>query len=184
MTKELDEKLCAEFPLIFKNRHGDMRQTAMCWGFQCGDGWYSLIRHLCLRLTRKLRMEQQSYDFYASMMPEQLASGPEWIRAGASPDKQAARLAEIARLTALVPVASQVKEKFGTLRFYVEACTPEDGAIISEAEAMSAIVCEVCGMTAGTKTYTDGWHQTLCPACATAQDRMDDDETLTDHAST
>ena len=174
MRQELDEQLCAEFPLIFKNRHGDMRETAMCWGFACGDGWYPLIRHLCLRLTRKLRVEQQSYDFYAAMTPEKLASSAEWIRIGASSEQQAARLAKIEQLAAQVPVASQVKEKFGTLRFYVEACTPEDQALISAAEAMSAIVCEQCGMTTGTKTYTTGWHKTLCPSCATAVGYIDE----------
>jgi adenine-specific DNA methylase len=43
MKKELDEKLCADFPLTFRDRHGDMRKTAMCWGFP-GDGWEPLIR--------------------------------------------------------------------------------------------------------------------------------------------
>jgi len=40
MKTELDEKLCAYYPLFFRNRHGDMRTTAMCWGFDCRDGWY------------------------------------------------------------------------------------------------------------------------------------------------
>ena len=27
-----------------------MTQTAMCWGIQCGDGWYWLIDQLCSQL--------------------------------------------------------------------------------------------------------------------------------------
>ena len=50
MTKELDEKLCAKYPKIFVNRHGDMKETLMCWGFECGDGWYWLIDNLCSHL--------------------------------------------------------------------------------------------------------------------------------------
>ena len=50
MRKELDEKLCAKYPKIFADRHGDMRTTAMCWGFECGDGWYWLIDSLCSNL--------------------------------------------------------------------------------------------------------------------------------------
>ena len=42
MRKELDEKLCEKYPLIFKNRHADMTETAMCWGFECGDGWFNI----------------------------------------------------------------------------------------------------------------------------------------------
>ena len=52
MKKELDEKLCARFPSIFKDRRGDMRKTAMCWGFSCGDGWFQLLWDLCLGLER------------------------------------------------------------------------------------------------------------------------------------
>ncbi len=43
MRKELDEALCAKYPLIFKDRNADMRTTAMCWGLECGDGWYNII---------------------------------------------------------------------------------------------------------------------------------------------
>jgi hypothetical protein len=38
MKQELDEQLCAKYPKIFVNRHADMKTTAMCWGFECGDG--------------------------------------------------------------------------------------------------------------------------------------------------
>jgi hypothetical protein len=47
MKQELDEQLCKKYPLIFKNRHGDMRETLMCWGFECGDGWYQILDSLC-----------------------------------------------------------------------------------------------------------------------------------------
>jgi len=47
MKKELDEKLVKKYPEIFADRHEDMKKTAMCWGFDCGDGWYWLIDNLC-----------------------------------------------------------------------------------------------------------------------------------------
>jgi hypothetical protein len=59
-----------------------------------------------------------------------------------------------------VPVAVQVKEKFGGLRFYVQAATKEHYNYISFAESMSYRTCEECGNPG--KTYTDGWHTTLC----------------------
>ena len=43
MKKELDEKLCADYPLIFQDRNKPMNQTAMCWGFSCGDGWHATL---------------------------------------------------------------------------------------------------------------------------------------------
>ena len=51
MRQELDDLLCERYPDIFRNRHGDSALTAMCWGFACGDGWYSLIDDLCRDLT-------------------------------------------------------------------------------------------------------------------------------------
>jgi len=50
MKKELDEALCRKYPALFKDRHGNIRETLMCWGFECGDGWYHLIDTLCASL--------------------------------------------------------------------------------------------------------------------------------------
>lgn len=47
MRKELDALLCQRYPRIFEEREGHMRETAMCWGFSCGDGWFELIDALC-----------------------------------------------------------------------------------------------------------------------------------------
>ena len=43
MKKELDEALCAKYPLVFRDRHAPMQATAMCWGFDHDDGWYNLL---------------------------------------------------------------------------------------------------------------------------------------------
>lgn len=50
MSPELDSLLCTRYPKIFKDRHADMRSTAMCWGFECGDGWFTLIDTLCSQI--------------------------------------------------------------------------------------------------------------------------------------
>ena len=50
MKQELDEYLCKVYPKIFANRHKDMTETAMCWGFECGDGWYNIINTLCANI--------------------------------------------------------------------------------------------------------------------------------------
>lgn len=62
------------------------------------------------------------------------------------------------------PRASQVKEKFGTLRFYMTSATDEMYKLISEAESESARTCEMCG--APGKTRGGGWLVTLCDGCA------------------
>ncbi len=58
--------------------------------------------------------------------------------------------------------ADQVKEKFGTLRFYMSSSTDEMEAWIDEAEAESAVTCEECG--APGKLRGKGWLYTACDA--------------------
>lgn len=61
-------------------------------------------------------------------------------------------------------VASQVKEKYGTLRFYTGSYPTEYGTEIEEAintaEAKSEVTCEVCGNPG--KTVGGGWLRTVC----------------------
>ena len=59
--------------------------------------------------------------------------------------------------------AAQVKEKFGTLRFYMTAETDEMERLICEAESASARTCEYCGQPG--KLRTKGWLFTLCDKC-------------------
>lgn len=81
-------------------------------------------------------------------------------------------------------IAQQVKEKFGTLRFYysldysdhildtdektsIRRCSEQDGAI-QFAESMSARICEICGAFNNTVASMSrgGWCKTLCTTCA------------------
>lgn len=156
MRKELDEALCAKYPLIFKDRNADMRTTAMCWGFECGDGWYNIIDILCGLLTSEYRSAKSRYDYLMETGVGNVLYGTKTVTQEAI-DEAKAKLDEE---TLRVPVASQVKEKFGGLRFYVNAATDKQYAYISFAESMSYKTCEECG--APGKTYTDGWHMTLC----------------------
>ena len=50
MKQELDALLCQRYPLIFAERNLSVKETCMCWGFACGDGWFDLIDALCERL--------------------------------------------------------------------------------------------------------------------------------------
>lgn len=69
MRKELDEQLVREFPLLYADRSGDMKQTAMCWGFDCGDGWFQIIYDLSKKLEAELKniKEQEQIDEYTHM---------------------------------------------------------------------------------------------------------------------
>ena len=58
---------------------------------------------------------------------------------------------------------TQVKEKFGGLRFYINEGSPEVHARITEAEIKSYTICEMCGSPGETRRDT-GWYRTLCEA--------------------
>ena len=77
------------------------------------------------------------------------------------------------KLETLNVVASQVKEKFGGLRFYIE---PHDESTydevcecISEAEEKSYKICEICGKPG--ELRSGGWLRTTCDKC---QDTIDE----------
>jgi hypothetical protein len=55
MRKDLDEALCRDFPLLFRDRHADMETTAMCWGFDCASGWEPIIREAAAKIESILR---------------------------------------------------------------------------------------------------------------------------------
>ncbi len=57
-------------------------------------------------------------------------------------------------------VATEVKEKFGKLRFYVHEASPAQHQAIAAAERMSASTCEVCGEPG--QLITDGNYRTRC----------------------
>ena len=131
MRKELDEKLCAKYPKIFVNRHGDMKETLMCWGFECGDGWYNIINQLCANIQH-----------YTDWNNENHAKGY----------KQYKEVPQV--------VAVQVKEKFGTLRFYYDGGDDTISGMVRMAESMSAVTCEECGSPGHQRN--GGWIRTLC----------------------
>jgi hypothetical protein len=64
------------------------------------------------------------------------------------------------------PRASQVKEKFGTLRFYLDNGTQEMYKLVREAERESAETCEDCGQRG--EWRQGGWVRTLCDDCEAA----------------
>lgn len=65
MRQELDDLLCQRSPDIFRDRHGDMSETGMCWGFGCGDRWFNIIDGLCVEITSQVK---------AGTIPPEIAS--------------------------------------------------------------------------------------------------------------
>jgi hypothetical protein len=63
--------------------------------------------------------------------------------------------------------AEQIKEKFGTLRFYYSGGDERIAGMVEFAEHMSGGICENCGlMTQHVGQVKTGWIQTLCLRCS------------------
>lgn len=123
MTKDLDDLLVSKYPKIFAQRYKSMEETAMCWGFECGDGWFWLIDKLC----------ESIQNYIDSNHKQQLE-------------------------------ATQVKEKYGSLRFYYTGGDKLIEGMIWLAEFLSNSICENCGEHGENKTINN-WLYTLCEEC-------------------
>ena len=51
LNPALTENLYEAFPQLYRGRHKSMYESSMCWGFECGDGWYQLIYDLSQELS-------------------------------------------------------------------------------------------------------------------------------------
>lgn len=153
MREELDAKLVADYPELYRNRFGNMKETLMCWGFCVDDGWYQIIDTLSAALVGPHQRAKKDLEFWTNHLGKTV-----WgTRVGTQEDIDRAqkKFDETP-----CPVAVQVKEKFGTLRFYVDGATDVQYNYIEFAELMSSRTCEKCGQPG--ETYPIGWHQTLC----------------------
>jgi hypothetical protein len=162
MKDELDKLLCERYPEIFKNRNGNPRETAMCWGFECGDGWFWLIDALCSQLVKDLRYMQNQIGYCEYFLTQPLTDILQ--KSFSTPERLEKLKNDLIETLPMIPVATQVKEKFGTLRFYVESATEECMTIINIFEHLSSRVCEVCGTMQDVKlTSVNNWSMTRCP---------------------
>jgi len=52
MQTRLTENLYAAFPQLYRGRHKPPSESSMCWGFECGDGWYQVLYDLSQELSK------------------------------------------------------------------------------------------------------------------------------------
>lgn len=168
MNPHYDRYLTQKYAPLYRDRYAPMNQTCMCWGFDVGDGWFNIINTLSSHLCSNWLSAKRDYDTIKDgigrtrydMMFENAdapVSDTNFIITQQHIDNLFDKM-KAAEL--LVPVAVQVKEKFGGLRFYVNGASAEHDAKIEFAESMSYRTCEVCGRPG--KPTRDGWIRTLC----------------------
>jgi hypothetical protein len=170
MRKELDEALVAKYPLIFADRHGDMFDTAMCWGFECGDGWYNILDTLCAAIQHHIDWRNKDIERVKARndrINEYVHGNHEPLLEYAKNRESLVRLTLQTGIVEPPPpidqvVATQVKEKFGGLRFYYKGGDDTIDNYVRFAEMLSERTCEVCG--ARGQMRDGGWIVTRCDA--------------------
>jgi hypothetical protein len=106
MKTELEQKLFEKYPKIFGDRTKPKTESCMCWGLEVGDGWYDLIDILCEAIT---------YTYTTSMQVDKEDGERLGIKPFINKDEEATYYFTVRQPQV---IAEQVKEKFGTLRFY------------------------------------------------------------------
>jgi hypothetical protein len=135
MTPEKEKILTEKYPKIFLTK--EENSPFSIYLFQHGDGWFNIIDTLCSVIQHHTDWKRKREPF-AGMTDEEFE--------------------EIHQ-----PTASQVKEKFGGLRFYCDNADDYVQGAITFAESMSYRTCEDCGAQGSKRP--GGWVRTLCDKC-------------------
>lgn len=179
MKIENDELLCRKYPKIFADRFSSSRETAMCWGFECGDGWFNIIDSLCKliqdHVDRSLEDHRRSAEWnrilfearagnLAPIMQyyHKLGYGRKEVDEAVT-DTLAAAVEERELEPVEQVVATQVKEKYGGLRFYFVGGDSYVEGAVRMAEQISLRTCEECGGVG--RPSSGGWISVRCDKC-------------------
>jgi len=182
MRQELDKLLCEKYPKMMVNRNKDMKETCMCWGFECGDGWFNILDQLMGNIQHHIdwKDKQRISAIRYNDMAAQAKAGnfdlfEEDMKALPNDEYKEKRLGEIVAgdfrtVPESIPQVTldQVKEKFGTLRFYYSGGDDVIDGMVRMAESMTGVTCESCGNIG--ESRGGGWIHTYCTPCEEARE--------------
>ena len=182
MKQELDKLLCEKYPKMMVNRNKPMMETCMCWGFECGAGWFNILDQLMGNIQHHIdwKIKQRDGAIKYNDMAAQAKAGnfdlfEEDMKALPNDEYKEKRLAEIIagdfrEVPDVIPQVTldQVKEKYGTLRFYYSGGDDVIDGMVRMAESMTEVTCEECGNVG--ERRGGGWVHTYCTPCEEARE--------------
>jgi hypothetical protein len=193
MSPELTEKLLKKYPKIFHYVENPIKGPQLpitLFMIECGSGWYNIIDVLCANIQHSIDWSEKAYKIdtgYNDMLKQVLSGNrkayDEYFTTSITDEKKREeyfklwlKTAKMREVKEPIPqvIAVQVKEKFGTLRFYVDGGNEATYAMISMAESMSARTCEKCGAPGKLRGKT--WLYTACDEHTEECDKFDDGE--------
>lgn len=173
---ELDKHLCEKYPKLFRDRHGDMRKTCMVWGLEIGPGWANILESLCANIqwhidqSRNTRLNNLKYNraLVKAKNGDNTALKRYFSFDGATEFyiqkhiNEALALGKPRNITAACPqvIVTQVKEKFGSLRFYYNGGDSMIDGMVRMAERLSEVTCDDCGSPG--EATNEAWISVRC----------------------
>ena len=146
MTPELDQHIREKYPLIF---------SQPC-EMSIGDGWFDIIDALCANIQSHIDHVADQRKWTIKWNNEVNDPDYDWSTKSSFAKREERPIPEpVAQV-----IASQIKEKFGTLRFYYHGGDDYIRGLEAMADSMSARICEECSKPG--KVRSGGWIRTLC----------------------
>lgn len=140
MNSELQNQLYEKYPQLFVNKDKTPMQSPMCFGIECGEGWYDILSSLCWMIKQ-----------HEENIAERILIRNKFDTQNDKKDLE------------YFPVKfDQIKEKYGGLRVYFSGGDEYVEGLVSMAEAMSYKICDVCGNKG--EPNKEGWISTRCEA--------------------
>lgn len=98
MSPELDDKLAAAFPNLYRDRHGNPRETLMCFGFDHSDGWFQILWDLSRGLEAIIMElpEEERPKYRAAQVKEKFGGLRFYMTATTHPMERLINIAEYA----------------------------------------------------------------------------------------
>lgn len=115
-----------------------------------GRGWLPIIDTLCGLISSDIESAKRKVQYAKEHPDAKFSQGKTLVDLEADVEKAREEL----------PCILQIKEKFGSLRFYVSGASDDVRNYITFAECMASRTCEVCGSPG--KSRQGGWIKTLC----------------------
>lgn len=157
MNDELTKYLVEKYPKILKQSDVNKDHCYGLFGIECSDGWFLHLDRMFNSIQSMIDFSESNYEnlqchynklpWYKKLMSLYKRSRYHYFRNNQTP---------IPQVTAL-----QIKEKFGTLRFYYTGGDERITPIVDFYESYTQYICEDCGSTVDVGS-TSGWIRNVC----------------------
>lgn len=162
MSPELDQHIREKYPKIF---------SQPC-EMSIGNGWYDIIDRLCANIQSHIDSVADQRKWAIKWNDKVNDPEYDWSDKASFIKREEREVPELIEQV----VVTQIKEKFGTLRFYYHGGDEYIRGLEAMAESMTARTCEDCGSPGVARsTKKRRWVKVLCDKHAHEQGYIEDE---------